>query len=146
MADLIANTALSAVPVKNRHVYAEWSAELLQAFTDERHVAVYPNGDPEVVHGATVGSLPSDDVLSSYTIVVWEEAASEATRLYDDDVANAAWLALYEAIRARLYVQANVSLGQTNSYTRYQGGAFGMKGAVRWMELRFTVGSYLSFT
>ena len=108
MADLIANTPLSTVPVKCRHLYASWSPEQLQAFTNDRHVAVWPNGEALETREGMVTS-PADLVSTLYSILIWEEAASEATGLYDDDVANQAWLSLYESVQARLYVSANVA-------------------------------------
>ena len=149
--DLLTNVAaLSTVTTKTTHRYASWSPEQLQAFTNERHLAVWPNGDVETAAGFLAGSPPSDISTQSFTIVVWEEAASEATGLYDDDTANAAWLALYEAIRERLYVSASTSgpaaLGGSDVVTRFVAGNMGMRGAVRYMELAFHVRLALTYT
>jgi hypothetical protein len=149
MADLIANTALSAVPVKCRHLYASWSAEQLYAQTNERHVAVWPNGEAlELREGIT--TEPADLLSTSFSILVWEEAASEATGLYDDDTANQAWLALYEAIRARLYVRVSVAgaaaLGGAGLVHQFIASNMGMRGATRFMEFNFRTQSVQSFT
>ena len=148
MADLIANTALSAVPAKCRHVYASWSPELLQAFTNERHVAVFPNREADT--SVRVTTAPSDVITTLSTILVWEEAASEATGLYDDDTANIAWLALYEAVLARLYVRASTAgssaLGGAGLVHHFRESRMDMVSTVRFMELVFTTERNVSFT
>jgi hypothetical protein len=148
MADLIANTALSAVPAKCRHLYASWSPEHLQAFTNERHVAVFPNR--EVDTPARVTTAPSDVITTVSTILVWEESASEATGLYDDDTANLAWFALYEAVLARLYVGASAAgsgaLGGAGLRHHFQQSRMDMVGAVRFFEIVFTTERDQSFT
>lgn len=130
------------VPAARVHRYAAYSRELLHADQAERHLAVFPSGDaPESVTGFT--TAPSDAAIEAYTVVVWEDASSDAARLIDDEVSNAAWLALFEAIRARFYVQANVAgaaaIAGAGTFTRYRGGSFDLVGTVRYMSFEFTV-------
>ncbi len=127
------------------HLYAPWSRELLAAAQGERHLAVYPSGEPEVATGLT--TEPADLLLQVFTILVWEDAADEASRLYDDDDGNGAWLDLFEQVRGRLYVMTNTSLGVTSGATRYTGAAdpFGIVGTVRFMTLNFNVTSPESY-
>jgi hypothetical protein len=145
--DLLTNVAgLSTVTTKTTHRYASWSPEQLQANTNERHLAVWPNGEAlQTRVGLT--TEPSDMITTAYSVVVWEEAASEATGLYDDDTANQAWLALLEAVTLRFYVGVNRSLGDAQIMsTNFVGSSMGMRGAVRWFEVNFQTQRPQSFS
>lgn len=144
MTDLLTVSGLTTIPAKCQHKYAPWSQDQLVAGTNERHIAIWPEGDPDARRQATTDG--ADEITTSYVVTVWEEAASEATGLYDDDAANIAWLALYEAVRARFYVLANLAIGETGSDVHYEGGAFGMQGAVRFFSVRFSKRYYKLFT
>jgi len=128
------------------HLYAPWSPEYLGDAGKGRHIAVWPEPNPEEVIPAVVGSPPSDFLIDTYNVIVWESAAADVTRIADDKAANAAWLDLFEAVRARFYVQANTSVGVTGGYTRYVGGNFGIRGTVRFFSLVFTVRVPRDFT
>lgn len=120
------------------HKYAPWSTEFLYAERGERHLAVWPNGEPEVVDNLLVdGSTLAEQ---SYTIAVWEDTGGDAERFVENPTADKAWLALYRGIRDRLYVTANNQLGSSEIMaTRYRGGAFDRSGHLRAMEIRFAV-------
>jgi hypothetical protein len=127
------------------HKYASWSVEALVAERGERHLAVWPESEAEAVEGLT--TAPSDLATQSYVVLVWEDASTEGGRLQDDETADAAWLDLHEAIRARFLRTANVRLGSSAIMdTRYRGAAFDMVGLVRTIALRFTVRLPLSYT
>lgn len=129
-----------------QHLFGSWSRELLVVAAAERHLAVYPNGEPEVAVPFITGTPAADQITQRYTILVWEDAAAETARAYDDDEANLAWLQLYEAIKARLYVQASSALGLSDGYTRYAGGSFDMRATVRVIQINFSVRVPQSFT
>lgn len=130
---------VATVPLENRHPYASWSLELLATQAKGRHVAVFPNADAEGAEGWV--TAPTDLDTARYTVLVWEDASGDAARLQDDDTANAAWLALYEAIKARFRVQANTSgataLGGAGIAVRYRGGTFDMRSSVRVIAIYF---------
>lgn len=136
----------TTIPSDRTHLYAPWSMESMAALASERHLAIWPEGEPDVVSGYVAGSPPSDLAEQSYVITVWEDASAESSRRFDDDTANKAWLTLYEAIRARLYVSTNQDKGQTNSLTNYKGGTMAMESMTRMLAIRFTKRSVLSFT
>lgn len=120
------------------HRYASWSVEALQASKGERHLAIWPEVEAEVTEGLTTdGSLLA---TQGFVVTVWEDASVESTRRFDDEVANAAWLALAEAIRARFMVRANLRLGDPLIMrTQYLGTTFDLVGMMRVMTLRLAV-------
>ena len=120
------------------HSYAPWSGELMYAERGERHLAVFPTAEPEVVEGLlTDGSMLA---AQTYTILVWEDTGGDQERLVEDPTADVAWLELYRAIRDRLFLRSNIRLGSTEIMdTRYNGGSFDRSGHLRAMELRFVV-------
>lgn len=115
------------------HRYAPWSMENLVTEQGERHLAVWPEVDAESTEPLTTdGSRLS---TQTYSIIVWEDAAAESARRFDDDDANRAWLDLAEAIRARLMRQGGIQLGATEIMaTDYLGLAFPAAGALRVMN------------
>jgi hypothetical protein len=118
------------------HRYASWSSA---AFADSEpglHLAVWPDGDPDARRAATTDG--ADWVQTKYRLQVWVGAVAEETRVFDDDDANAAWLALYEAVKARFYVRANIALGDTGSDLHYQGGRLLQSGDQRVFEITFS--------
>lgn len=137
MTDLTSH--VSELATATQHLYAPWSLAQLQATQGERHIAVYPTAEPEVAKPFVTGSPPADEASQTYVVLIWEDAASEATRLYDDDDANTRWLSLAESVRARFYVQANTALGESGAYTRYAGLRFDLSGTVRLIEITFRV-------
>jgi hypothetical protein len=137
---------VATIPTENQHKYASWSVEKLATQQGGRHVAVYPNADAESAEAFTVGSLPGDYDTQRYTVLVWEDASADAVQLVDNDAANAAWLALYEAVKARFRVQANTALGEAGAYTRYVGGSFDLSGMARVITISFTVQIGRTFT
>lgn len=145
MTELTTNVA--GLTTAKQHLYAPWSPEALYAEAGERHVAVWPQGDPEVVQGLVAGTLPAELATQSFAILCWEDAGADLVRRQDDDTANAAWLALYEAIRARLYVQANARLGDAQIMdTHYRGGVLDSSDTKRVLSLRFEVRVPIAFT
>jgi hypothetical protein len=137
-------TSVSGLSDATQHRYASWSSAAVADTTPGRHIAVWPEGDPETRQGATSDGM--DLVTTSYQVMVWEGATSEATRVYDDDDANAAWLALYEAVKARMYVRTNQGLGDTGSTLNYEGGKLDRVGDKRVFAVRFTKRRYESYT
>jgi hypothetical protein len=130
------------------HLYAPWSVERLVAELDERHIAIWPEAEPDAMQNLTTGPLgPVQMANENFVIAVWEDARVESIRRIDDEQANLAWLALHEAIRARLTSSANNQLGDTQiSSTRYQGCAFGIEAMCRTLAVRFQVKIPLSYT
>jgi hypothetical protein len=130
------------------HRYASWSVEALVAERGERHLAIWPEAEAESLEGLTTGAGGGSDLATqSYVVLAWEDASTEGGRLMDDDTANAAWLDLHEAIRARFLTSANLRLGSSAIMdTRYRAAAFDMVGLVRTMALRFTVRLPLTWT
>jgi hypothetical protein len=133
--------AVSGLTTAIQHKYASWSAEQLHAELDERHLAMWPDGDA-LESREPLTTEPADTVATSFTVLIWEDAASESTRLYDDDTLNQAWLALYEAVLARFYVRASVAgstaLGGAGLRHQFTGSRMGMVGTVRFMEVAMT--------
>ncbi len=120
------------------HLYAPYSVESLETSTTERHLAVWPEGEAESAIPFTTS--PADLLEQSYVVLVWEDASEEATRRRDDEQANADWLDLHEAIRARFLTKNNIRLGDPNIMdTRYQGASLEMIGARRVIAVRFRV-------
>lgn len=151
MADLTTNVVglqAATVPVENQHLYASWSVEMLATMANGRHVAVYPNADVETP--IALVTEPADMDTTRYTVLVWEDASSDVARMQDDDTENAAWLSLYEAVKARFRVKANAagaaSLGGAGNVCRYVGGSFDLKGMVRLINIQFEVRTPGSYT
>jgi hypothetical protein len=126
------------------HRYASWSSNAIADTTPGRHLAIWPESQPEVRKGMTTDY--SDEVTTTYAITVWEGATAEMERVFDDDDHNAAWLALFEAVRARLYLKANLAIGDAGSDIHYLAGAFDRIADKRFFVIRFTKRNYLSFT
>lgn len=128
------------------HGYASWSLEALSALVNERHLAVWPQAEPEVVAGYLAGSPPADLSTQTFSILVWEDASEESVRRMDNEQANLDWLDLHEAIRDQLYDLNNQHLGDPlASNIRYKGAAFDVAGAMRVMQIQFTTEVVLSF-
>lgn len=124
-------TELSGATV---HRYARWSRAAIADSQPGLHLAVWPEGDPDARKSLT--SDGADEVTTSYMISVWSGATAETERLYDDDDANAAWLELYEKVKARVYIRGNLAIGDPGSITRYQGGRLARAGKKRLFEIR----------
>jgi hypothetical protein len=144
MDDIISHVAGLSDAVQ--HGPAPWSLELLSPTpTTERHIAVYPLGDPEVFRRFTIGTPPGDYVHDAYGIMIWESSA-DMSRLVDDDDANAAWIGLFEQVRDRFFIQANIALGEPGSYAHYIQGTFGAWSTGRVIQMTFSVEYPKSFT
>lgn len=128
------------------HRYASWSFEALGDAANGRHLAVFPIPSQDVVAHFATGSLPTDLETHWFQGLAWETALTEATRVFDDEDANGAWLDLFERVKGRLHVQANTSLGTTAGFTEYKGWDAGVRGTVRFMRFDFTVRETASFT
>jgi len=129
------------------HRYSSQPLEGFMAETGERHLSIAPTTDADVPRPFIAGSPPASEVTRSFAVLVWEDASAEGSRRFDDDVANANALALYEQIVGRLMVQANTSLGVANGYTQWVGGQTPrVEASVRWFAVGFTVRYPLSFT
>ncbi len=129
------------------HLFAPWSLEALGATTNERHLALWPAAEPEVVSGFVAASPPGDLATQSFVILIWEDASEESVRRMDNEQANLDWLDLHEAIRAQLYDLNNQGLGDSNaSNVRYQGAAFDVAGAMRVMQINFTTQAVYEYT
>ena len=119
------------------HRYAPWSLENLYAESGERHLAVWPEIEAETHQpfDTSGGQMAEQDFICG----VWEHVP-DLDRAQDDEEADGAWLDLFELIRARFFVTANVRLGDSNIMrTRAVGGSFPVIGSRRVMELRFRV-------
>ncbi len=140
--------AVSGLTTAVQHKYASWSAEQLHAELGERHLAMWPDGDA-LESRDPLTTEPSDTVATSFTVLIWEDAASESTRLYDDEAKNQAWLALYEAVVLRFYIKASVfgptALGGAGLKHQFTGSRMGMVGTVRFMELAITTSRALPY-
>lgn len=137
-------THISDLGDATQHLYASWSSAAVADSAPGLHIAVWPEGDPDVAtQYATDGT---DEVVTSYQVQVWQGATAEATRVYDDDDANRAWLALYEAVKARFYLRANLGLGDTGSKVHYEGGKFDTLGDKRVFAIRFTKRRFETFS
>jgi hypothetical protein len=136
MADLVVNVPglLNAV----QHGPAPWSVEMIYGKLGERHLTVFPAGDPESFRRFTIGTPPGDYVTDTYGIMIWE-AAVDMTRLVDDDTANAAWVQLYQDVRDRFFIQANIAMGEAGAYTHWVGGQFGQWSSGRLITASFNV-------
>jgi len=131
----------TTVPANKTHLYSPVSVERVVADSGERHLAIWPEADPQVVHGATTDG--SDEITTSYQVMVWQDAAEEMTRSFDDPAVEITWLALYEAIQARLYIRANLAIGEAGSDVRYEGGVpDARQGGNRIMAVRFSKRHY----
>ena len=126
------------------HKLASWSSAAMADTTPGRHLAVWPEAEPFVVGRATTDG--GDQITTNYVIAVWEGATAEATRVFDDDGANEDWVALYEAVQDRLYLRANLAIGDTGSDIHYEGGAFSITGDRREFAIRFSKRRYKLMT
>lgn len=133
------------ISTDNRHKYAIKSVELLAANVGERHIAIWPQEEPEVASAAIISTQGADLSAQSYLVTVWEESGLEAARLQDDEAGWSTFEALYEATRARFYVSANRTLGSVDT-TQYGGGTFGVQGGIRFFVLRFQTRQFLSYS
>jgi len=127
-----------------QHLYESWSSAAVADSTPGRHIAVWPEGDPESRRQFTTDG--ADEVTASYQVMVWEGATAATTRVAEDIDAAAAWLALYEEVKGRFYLKANLGLGDTGSDVHYEGGKFDQKADKRVFAIRFTKRAFQSFT
>ena len=134
----VAGLSTTLVPAARLHKYTPWAVEDLMGSSGERHLAIWPQGEPEVVQRATAAGRPSDIALSTYLIRVWEDASTDTSRIHDDEVAGLAWIQLGEAIRDRLYDADNFQRGGVDA-TFYDGMAFDLRAGKRILEVRFKV-------
>lgn len=126
------------------HLFSSWSPELFHAAVGETHLAVFPLGDPETTRGLT--TEPADEVTTLYELDVWQGATAEDGRLVENRDLDLAWIELYELVRSRFYVTANVAIGgDPNAYTRYQGGQLGTANSCRYLRVSFAVRWSLSY-
>jgi hypothetical protein len=135
IADITANVPGMSDVVTHR--YAPWSLENLYADAGERHLAIWPEIELETMQpfDTSGGQLAEQDFICG----VWEHVP-EVARASDDEAADGAWLDLYELIRARFFVTANIRLGDDFIMrTRFVGGSFPIAGQRRVMEQRFRV-------
>jgi hypothetical protein len=127
------------------HKYAPWSVEELYAGNDERHLAVWPSAE-----GQRRESLSTDahEIVTQFTVTVWEDSSEEGSRRKDDATANAAWLDLYEAVRNVFYETPNQTIGAGNtSLVWFSDSQFPEAiGLVRWFRLRVEVSEYRAFS
>lgn len=126
IADLTGN--VPALSGAKTHRYSPVSPELFDAATEGIHIAVYPAlSDTEVISSepgpyVTTGSRQQ---IRTYVIAVWEKAAEVDARQIADEVSDAAWLELYEAIEDRLFVEANTQIGGASPIWAVSGNPFG---------------------
>lgn len=128
------------------HRYSSWSSAAVSDSKPGLHLAVWPEGDPETARGVVAASPPVHEITTSYQVQVWEGATLETTRVFDDDDANGAWVDLYEAVTARLYVLTNQGIGDPGSDLKYEGGALTQVGDKRVFAVRFSKRRNQSFT
>jgi hypothetical protein len=137
-------TSISGLTDATQHLYVSGAGALADS-TPGRHIAVFPVGDLAAPDPFVAGSPPAKLATITYQVMVWEGAHSEATRVYDDDDANAAWLALYEQVRAKFYELASQGLGEPGPVD-YAGGAFDSAADKRVFVVSFTKRTVESFT
>lgn len=135
MTNLITLSGLTAVPAERRHKYTPWSVESTAAAVGERHIAIWPTGDPEVAEPLTAdGSLLG---AQAYTVLIWENIGSDTARRVDDETAAASWLTLYETVRTSMLTRTNWQLGSSTimPHCPYVGGSLDRVGDSRVMSL-----------
>lgn len=142
IADLQANVAaISAIPAANIHRYEPWDPQELAASPgDGNHLAVWPAVEgAESARPLTTG--PGSDLIEQrFAISYWEHIGTEGGAGVRDEAASAALLTLHNAVRARLYIVANIQLGGAFD-TRYLGTTFPSRATgVRWFTL--TIASF----
>ena len=128
------------------HLYAPYSLEAVQASAGERHLAIWPEGEPDVATAFLAGSPPSDKIKTSYVILVWEDASAETSRTIRRRRREHRMAHPVRSHRAELYDLDNISLGQTNTITRYVGGNLDRQGTNRYLAVRFTVDAIQSYS
>jgi hypothetical protein len=134
----------TTIPADQLHLYTPWAVEL--GLAAGRNLAIWPESEPEVVNAATAGGGGGTDLAAQvYSVLVWEDASIDATRLKDDETAADAWLTLFQAIRARFYRSANLQIGGVDT-TRYAGGSFDMRAGKRIMQIRFQTRQFYEFS
>jgi hypothetical protein len=142
IADLQANVAaIGTIPAANVHRYGPWDPqEDMASAGDGNHLAVWPSVEgAESATPLTTG--PGSDLLEQrYAVSYWEHIGTEGGAGVRDETASAALLTLHNAVRARFYVVANLTLGGAH-LTRYLGSTFPARATgTRWFTL--TIASF----
>ena len=142
IADLQANVAaIGLIPAANIHRYGPWDPqEDMASPGDGNHLAVWPSVEgAESATPLTTG--PGSDLIEQrYAVSYWENIGTEGGAGVRDETASAALLTLHNAVRARFYVVANLTLGGAH-FTRYLGSTFPARATgTRWFTL--TIASF----
>lgn len=144
----------TTVPATRLHQLSPWDPEKLVAAAGERHLAVWPAGEPEVLEALATGA---HELHQSYVVLVWEDASQTLERQQADDTADAAFLSLHNAVRGRFYLYANERLGGAAiaalgigvqvARVWYAGATFSdVAETVRWFAVRLDVRMIQSFS
>ena len=135
-------TSVAALTDAHEHLYAAWSYEKLFAQAGERHISVHILTD-------TSSPLSTDahELTQTYEVLCWEDASDDGSRRMDDVDANLAWLELFEAVRARLYIEGNQTLGGTSGVELcwYKGAQFAGSASLRVFSVQVEVKTVAAF-
>ena len=143
--DLLDHVPTLQVDSNNIHRYSTWFPEELTA-DGARHLAVFPaseNFDSANTIGAPLGGHFR---VQTFVILVWEPSNFEAERGVTDEEGTAAFLDLYEAILARLYVTANQSMAGSWKQWFQAAQVPDRVGTVRFFRIALQRNDTLSFT
>jgi hypothetical protein len=143
--DLTDNVPTLLVDPENVHRYESWFPEELVG-DGNRHLAVYPAHDQFDIHDRTVEAVGFHGRLQTFVILVWEPSGTESSRQVSDEVGAATFLDLYEAVVARMYVDANQSMA--GSYRQWFVGAEvpDRSATTRWFRVAVQRASTQAFT
>ena len=143
--DLLDNVPTLQVNPENVHRYSEAFPEDLDP-DGSRHLAVFPAADRFDSPSPNEGALGFHVRKQGFTIMVWEPATGVADRQVSDEESAATFLDLYEAVQARLYVDANQSMA--NAYRQwFFGSEVPIRGqSSRWFRIHVERASTLAFT
>jgi hypothetical protein len=107
--DMLDNVVTLQVDPQNIHRYQEAFPEQLQP-DGSRHLAVFPAADRFDSVNPSQSAVGFHDRHQVFTILVWEPATGVEERQVSDEQGAKDFLDLYEAVQARLYVDANQSM------------------------------------
>lgn len=125
------------------HKGAPWNPEEMQLDRGERHMAIWPSADVET---REILTNDAHELGQSMIVLVWEDAGPATDRRTADEVADYAFLDLWEQVRDRFYVQANQWIGASER-TWYVRSDFPDEiFTTRWFLVRFGVRVYRGFT
>lgn len=122
------------------HKYAAWDPELLTIDKD-RHLSIAPAG--EIVVNPLANE--SHEHYTPFLIQCWE-TAYEGSQGQRDEAKAAAFLQLYENVRARLYLISNETLGASEQNWMTRARFPTQVHQVHWFEIEYRADFYLGFS